>query len=238
MTFLEIINAVKENIEASTFPNLEDSQIKAWINSAQRWVCEGALVTGGVLVEHNFSFLETETQADTVDKQRRYELPSAADSILAFKADKNIELIDHLSYRHPLTKILKKDIEDKQEFKNLAGKGTPSHFCIEQGDLWLYKLPAHASNNNQAFTINMEYFAYLTDLSADGDTNILTIKYPEVLEFKATALGFLWSKDEQVGYYDGLAKEKLAEMITSDQMKKVIGVERGMAPLEGQELGA
>jgi len=37
--------------------------------------------------------------------------------------------------------------------------------------------------------------------------------------------------------YDGLAKEKLAEMITVDQTKKIIGLERGMRPLLGQQLG-
>jgi len=237
MNLLELREIIKSNLEGASIPNLTDAMFNRWINSAQRWVCEGSLVSGGILIEHNFSFLVAETQADTTDKQRRYALPTAADSILAFKADKNIELINHLSYRHPLIKVLKKDIEDNPKFRNLAGKGVPSHFCIEQSDIWLYPLPSHASNNNTAFTINMEYYGYLTDLSADGDTNVLTISYPEVLEFKATALGFLWIKDEQVSLYDGLAKEKLAEMITVDQTKKIIGLERGMRPLLGQQLG-
>lgn len=237
MTFTELREIVKSNLEGADIPNLTEAMLSRWINSAQRWICQGSIVSAGLLIQHNFSFLVTETEADTIDEQRRYDLPSASGDVLAFKSDKNIELIDYQNYRHPLTKLFKKDIEDKTKFRWLEGKGTPSHFAIEQGDIWLYPLPSHSTNNDTAFTINIEYYGYLTDLSADEDTNILTTSYPEVLEYKATALGFAWIKDEQAGYYDGLAKEKLAEIITEDQGKIMIGLERGIAPIEGQSLG-
>lgn len=239
MNFLELQTALNDNLEGSQFTTLTDAMKKHWINQAQRWSCEGqVIVPGSPMIQHNFSFLVCEAQANTVDEQRKYALPDGAVSgVWEFRKDKNIELVNSQNYRVSLTKFLKRDIEDDPNFSYLLGKGTPSHFCIEQFDLWLYKLPDHSCNEDTAWTINMEYYGYLADLSADVDTNVLTNKYHDLLEWKATELGFEWAKDTDASaFYGNKAIKRLLEIINNDQAIELGAVERGMQPVPGQSL--
>jgi len=161
MQFSEIQAAVNDDLETSHFTNWTADLTKRWINRAVRWACEGQVVlpqATGILpltVSHDFSFLTNEVQAGTIDEQRKYDLPdgSTAD-IWEWRKDKNIELIDASNYRVPLRKFHKRDIEDDPLFALLTGKGTPSHFCIEQFKLWLFCLPDHEWAKDPAW----EYF--------------------------------------------------------------------------------
>jgi len=238
MQFSEIQTIVNDNLEASQFENWTADLTKRWINRAVRWACRGRVITPAGLISHNFSFLINEVQCSTVDEQRKYDLPDGTTStIWKFRKDKNVELVDASSYRVPLTKFLKKDIEDDSDFAYLLDKGAPTHYCIEQSKLWLYPLPDHSANEDTAWTVNMEYYGYLPELSEDTDTNIFTVQHPELIEWKATALGMEWAKDEQVAYYDSKAKERLLEIITDDQEIDLGGIERGMEPSEDSQLG-
>jgi len=239
MQFSEIQTIVNDNLEASDFTNWTVAMTKRWINRAVRWACEGQVIGAGrLLISHDFSFLKNEVQAATIDEQRKYDLPDGSIStVWEFRKDRNVELIDVSNYRRPLTKLHKTDIEDDPDFAYLLDKGIPSHFCIEQSKLWLFPLPDHSFNEDTAWTINMEYYGYLSELSADADTNIFTLKFPDLLEWKATALGMEWSKDEQVAYFDNKAGEKLMRMITNDQAIDLGGIERGMVPSDGAQLG-
>lgn len=240
MQFSEIQTNVNDNLEASHFTNWTAALTKRWINRAVRWACDGQVLTaGGLLISHDFSFLINEVQASTVDEQRRYDLPDGSVSdVWEFRKDKNIELVDADDYRVPLTKLHKTDIEDDPQFAYLLGKGKPSHFCIEQKKLWLFPLPDHAANQDTAWTINMEYYGYLPDLSADADTNIFMLKFPELLEYKATALGFGWAKDTDAEQeYEAKAAKRLLELITNDQAIELGGIERGMQPTDGARIG-
>lgn len=244
MTFKELQDALNDNLEGSQFTNLTDDMRKNWINQALRWVCEGQVIVTDqfgktMMIQHDFSFLCCEAQASTVNEQRKYALPDGSvTGVLEFRKDKNIELVNSQDYRVPLTKVLKKDIEDDTSFSYLLGKGIPSHFCIEQYDIWLYKLPDHSCNEATAWTINMEYYGYLPALSADGDTNIITLKNPEVLEWKSTELGFNWAKDtDGVEIYGNRATKRLLEIINNNQAIKLGALERGCQPVDGQSLG-
>ncbi|MHC4345347.1 MAG: phage adaptor protein [Planctomycetota bacterium] len=240
MQFSELQTAVNDNLDAndSTFTNLTAAMTKRWINRAVRWACQGQVIAAGGLISHNFSFLINEVQASTIDEQRKYDLPDGTTAtIWEFRKDKNVELVNASSYRATLTKLHKTDIEDDPDFAYLLDKGKPTHFCIEQSKLWLFPLPDHSSNDDQAWTVNMEYYGYLPELSADSDANVFTLKSPELIEWKATALGMEWAKDAQVSYFENKAKEKLIEMITNDQAIDLGGIERGMQPADGAQLG-
>ena len=219
---------------------ITDTKKDSWINESQRWVCRGALfLPTGEKLKHNFSFLETENQGSTVDLQRRYALPTedAANNIRKFKVEISCELINYNDYRVPLTRLFKKDIEDRPKFVNTQDAGTPSHYCIQENDLCLFKLPDHSYNNDTAWTINLEYYGYLITLSDDDDNNILTNDWPEVLEWYATALGFRFGFDGQKAeYYESKAKEMLLAMIQEDQAKALTGIEEGMKPAQGQSM--
>lgn len=243
-TFAEIRAKIESNWPVGFCDNrpvpITKAQKDAWINESQEWVCRGALfLPTGEKLKHNFSFLETENQGSTENLQRRYALPTedAGSNIRKFKVEISCELINSENYRVPLTRLFKTDIEDRKIFANIADKGTPSHYCIQENDLWLFKLPDHSYNNNTAWTINLEYYGYLITLSADGDNNILTNDCPEILEWYATALGFRFGFDTELAeYYEAKAKEMLLALIQEDQAKALTGIEEGQKPAQGQSL--
>jgi len=240
MAFSDIQTNVGDYLESASFPAMTSAMIKSWINRAVRWACNGqVIIPGSPLISHDFSFLINEVQADTIEQQRKYDLPDGnTTDVWEFRKDKNVELINSLDYRVPLTKMFKRDIEDNVNFAYLLGDGTPSVFCIEQFMLWLFCKPAHENNDDEPWTINIEYYAYLPLLVEDTDTNVFTIKYPELIEWKATSLGFEWAKDTDAQQeYENKAIKRLLEMITNDHAVDLGGIEVGMSPMSGQSLG-
>jgi len=237
MTLANVRTNVSDNLEAADYADIDSAKLNRWINRSQRWVCKGVLfLPTAEKIQHDFTFLEAELEADTVDGQRRYDLPNATGGILAFKKEINIELIDYNNYRKPLVRLDKKEIEDRKKFQDTKDKGTPSHYCIEQNDIWLFPLPDHSVNNDTAFIINLDYYGWLTDLSDDGDTNWLITNEPEVVEWKATALGLEWQKDALASYFNQKAEQALYELIMDD-IARSTGEERGMRPDRGQCIG-
>lgn len=246
------LSALRTIIQAN-FPtgyhstDLTTAKVNEFLNDAQRWVCKGSIILPGALLNHNFSWLKQEVTRDTTTQIQTYSLPVASDSdwvtvpaggtVRRFKADSTCELINASDYRLPLIKQLKRNMEEKRDFRNTLGYGIPSYYCIDGDYLWLYRIPDHSYNSDEAFTINLEFYGYLADLSDDEDDNVLTDNYPDVLEYKATAAGFRFGFDvEKAEYYEGKAKERLAEMISADQNLTLSAIEEGMQPNEGQSL--
>ncbi len=227
---------------------LTTAKLTEFINKSQLWVCRGSLfLPGGIVLNHNFSFLKQEVTRPTVDETQRYSLPVAGDTdwitvpsggtVQKYKADYTCDLINSESYHSPLTKSLKKTLEEKDELRNALGYGIPKYYCIDGSFLWLYRIPAHGYNGDNAWTINLEFYSYLTDLSGDDDSNVLTDDYSDVLEWKATAAAFRFGFDiEQAEYYEGKAKEELARMISEDADRVLGALEEGLFPTEGQSL--
>ena len=219
--------------------DLDDDKTDEYINLAQRWVCR----------THNFTWMEQECTRDTVDSQRQYNTPTAADAswtdvnsgtVRKFKTEieNGCELLDADSYRKELTKAFKSDLKHKSIFKNTAAKGRPTYYCIEQGYIELWKLPDHTYNASTAWTIYLAFYGYLADMTSDTDTNAITDDYPEVLEYYATALGYRFGGDADMEqYWLDRAAQVLAEMIAEDVERKLSTIEEGIRPARGQSLG-
>lgn len=239
MQFSEIRAKVNDNLEGDDFTNLTVAMIDGWINDAVRWCCEGqVLLPNGQIISHDLSFLIREVQASTVDLQRKYDLPDGtATGVWEFRKDKNVELIDADDNRVPLTKMHKTDIEDDPDFAYLLDAGTPSHFCIEQLKIWLFCLPDHSSNSDVAWTFNFEYYGFAPLLVEDTDTNVFTTKFHELIIWKATAFGLEWAKDSSMDYYENKANKRLAEIVLNDQSFELGGIERGIVPNAGANIG-
>jgi hypothetical protein len=190
------------------------------------------------ILNYNFSWMKRECTADTVDSQRRYALPDGTGTIWDFKSEISCELVDSNSKRRPLTRKFKEDIENDPTYNDTTDTGRPNTYCIDQDSLWLYPLPNHAENSGSAWTVNLEYYGYLIDLSGDTDTNTITDDYPLLLEYGATELGYRYGQDvEQAEYYKGLKNEIFLEMIKADQQLELSGIEVGMQPRAGCGLG-
>lgn len=219
--------------------DLDSDKRDEFINLAQRWVCR----------RHNFTFMEQEIYCSTVDSQRRYGLPEAGDAdwtdILAgtvrkFKSEieNGVELVNSESYRVPLTKFYRSTIKNTAIFQDTAAAGTPSHYCIELENIELWKLPDHSSNSDTAWILYLAFYGYLPDLSASVTSNAITVQYPEVLEYYATALGFRFGGDaDQEQFWLGKAAVVLAEMIKEDVTRKLATIEDSIRPAGGQSLG-
>ena len=236
------LSAIRTRVQANWPTNyhsteLTDAKTDQFINDDLRKVCR----------LYNFTFMKQEVTQNTTDGQQKYALPTASDSnwsevesgtVRKFKAEISCELINEDSYRKPLTKVFKDTMENKTDFVDTAAAGTPTYYVMSQGYLWLYKKPDHSVNNNTAFVINLEFYGYLADMSADSDTNAVTDDYSEVLEYGATAAGFRFGMDVDLAeYWEGKFNEVLAEMMREDQIREYGILEEGMIPLEGQSLG-
>lgn len=198
---------------------------------------------------HDFTFMEQEIYRSTVDETRKYGLPTASDSnwtdansgtVRKFKSEieNGVELLDADSYRVPLTKFYKSNIKGSDYFRDTAAAGKPTHYCIEEENIELWKLPDHSYNSDTAWTLYLAFYGYLPDLSGDTDTNAITNQYPEVLEYYATALGYRFGSDADMEkYWLERAAQVLAEMIDEDNIRKYATVEDVIRPLKGQSLG-
>lgn len=212
---------------------LTDTVKDGFLNEALRWVCQ----------QHNFTFMETEANAETVDEQRRYLLPTESTDVndrqvLQFKSERSIELINSENYRVELTKRQKKSIEEDPEYIDTDQVGVPKVYDIKVGTIDLFPLPDHGQNDDTAWTVNFDYYGYLQAMSGDNDTNFVTDEYPRVLEFRAARDCFLHGGDkEEANYYKATADEVLGQMIREDGVRANAGLEEGFKPRDGQQIG-
>lgn len=219
--------------------DLDNDKTDEYINLALRWLCR----------KYNFTFMEMEVTRSTVDSQRQYSTPTAGDTdwtdvnsgtVRKFKTEleNGCELLDANSYRKELTKTFKSEIKHNKRFRDITSAGTPTHYCIEQEYIELWKLPDHSFNESTAWTIYFAFYGYLADLSSSNTSNAITTQYPEVLEYYATALGYRFGEDPNMEeYWLGKARQVLADMIAEDVQRKLSTIEEGMRPAAGQSLG-
>lgn len=233
VTRSDLRTRIAANINRDDVPDTADGLIDRWTNDAMRRVCRA----------HNFAFMEAHATRDTSDETRAYSLPTAGDTdwteidsgtVLRYRAEINCELINWDACRVPLTKKYKQDIEDDSRYKDTEGYGTPKCYSIQQDKLHLEPPPDHDSNNEEAWTIDFEYYGFLADFTSDTDHNSLTDNYPEVVEFLATALGFKYAREwDRARDYENDAKALIAEMLIEDNRNKYGNIEEGMQPRAG-----
>ncbi len=218
MALSDIRTRVAENINRNDIPDTAAGLIDRWVNDAQRRICRA----------HNFTFMEAEANTTLVVGQRNYSLPTASGTDLRFKVEISLELYSADSERIQLKRIFKQDAEKKTRFGGTDDTGTPSMYAIQKGQIYLYTTP------DTALTMNLEYYGFLDDLSADTDTNDLIDDYPEVVEALATAFGYRWAFEEERGdYWESKANALVSEMVKEDDSNKYGNIEEGMEPEEG-----
>lgn len=239
-TLTTIRDRVKENWPAEFHATeLTNAVITRYLNSVQRELCRA----------HNFAFMKQEVTRLTVDETQKYTLPTAGDAnwtevltgatVLRFKRDISLELINSQSYRVPLIKLHKQLLEDKKVLAKETGKGIPQYYDVDQKRIWLYKIPDHDYNDNTAWTMNFEFYGFLADVADDSsDNNELTNNHPLILEYGATARGFAFAQD-WVAYakWLNLAQEIFLIMLEEDTELQLSGQEEGFFPDPAQAVG-
>jgi len=224
MSLSDIRTRVANLVNRDDVPDSSAGVIDRMINDAQRRVCRG----------YDFTFMESEATSSTVDEQQNYSLPTASGSDLRFKTEISLELIDSDDSRVPLTRIFKQDAENKDKFRDSKEKGTPSYYSIQKGQIYLFPSPDHSDNDDSAWTLNLEYYGFLDDVSADADTNDLIANYPEVVEAVAVSMCFRYVfEEEKAEYWEGKASGMIQDMIQEEYKNKYGNIEEGMEPRDG-----
>jgi len=224
---------------------LTSTKLLALINEAQRWVCRGTWINPeGRRQNYNFDWLKRECTLSTVDEHQRYALPAGDTDdaggvrVWRFKEEISTELLDYQSHRRPLTRTYKEAIENDPTFADTSATGCPRAYVIDHNNIWLYPKPDHGHNNDVAWTINMEYYGYLPDLSDADPSNYLTAQCPEILKCKGLAGAYEVGHDyDSVGYWASKASELLIELVNEDMSAVNSGIETGMVPILGNALG-
>lgn len=219
--------------------DLTTTVLTRYANDLQRELCRA----------HNFAFMKQEVTRSTADETQKYTVPTAEASgttwtevivgsaILRFKRDISLELINSQSYRVPLIKLHKQLLEDKGILAKETGKGIPRYYDVDQGRIWLYQIPDHDFNADTAWTMNFEFFGYLTDLAAGGN-NEITDKHPLVLEYGITARGYQFAKDwEAASKWQAKAVDIFNQMVEEDTDLQLSGQEEGFFPDPAQSIG-
>lgn len=90
----------------------------------------------------------------------------------------------------------------------------------------IYPLPDGGSDYSDGeYHFVVPYYKYLTALSADGDTNWLTVNAAEYITFKAVAEAFARDWDEQrSAVWEQKAQVKYLEVVKKDKQYRVSGV--------------
>lgn len=218
---------------------LTTTVLTRYANDLQRELCRA----------HNFAFMKQEVTRSTVNVTQKYSVPTAEASgttwtevlagstILRFKRDISLELINSQSYRVPLIKLHKQLLEDKKILAKETGTGTPRYYDVDQDRIWLYQIPDHSYNADTAWTMNLEFFGYLADLAVGGN-NVLTNKHSLVLEYGITARGFAFAKDwASFNRWKQLALDIFSQMIEEDLDLQLSGQEEGFFPDPAQSIG-
>lgn len=239
MSMTDIRSDIQALLPSGYFANvLTDAKLLALINAAQRWVCRGTYINNeGRRVNHNFSWLTRECTQSTTDEQQRYSLPdgtlqdAGGQWIWRFKNEISAELIDYQSHRVPLVRTFKGQVENDPRFVDSADVGKPRAYVVDQQQLWLYPKPDHGLNNNSPWTINLEYYGYLPDLSVSEPSNYLTAHCPEILTREGLGAAYEVGHDyDNANYWHNKAQELLIELINEDVAGTHSGIETGLRP--------
>jgi len=131
----------------------------------------------------------------------------------------------------------KQILEDKRILAKETGEGIPRYYDVDQSLIWLYKIPKHSYNASTAWSMNFEFFGYLADLGT-GDNNELTDNHNLVLEYGATALGYVFGKDfKAADRWEQMAQDIFNQMIEEDTDLQLSGQEEGLFPDPAQSVG-
>lgn len=222
--------------------DLTNAIVARYLNAFQREICRA----------HNFAFMKQEVTRSTADETQTYTLPTAGDSnwtevlsdmtVLRFKRDISLELINSQSYRVPLIKLHKQLLEDKKILAKETGKGVPRYYDVDQKRIWLYKKPEHSYNANTAWTMNLEFYGYLADMTDDEESttnhNEISDNHPLILEYGATARGFMYGKDwTEFAKWTKMAQDVFTQMVNEDLDLQLSGQEEGFFPDPDQSIG-
>jgi len=104
--------------------------------------------------------------------------------------------------------------ELSREYSSDTDPGEPQDFAIFQREIMLRPVP------DDAYTLYWAFQGYARDLSAAGDANLWTEKYPTLVLYRAAEYGTVNTlEDERVPFFQGLTERELLRVVANDGMR-------------------
>lgn len=161
-----LLEKVGNNLARTGDPIIADYGI-VWVNEAQREVCNRA----------NFWFMSSVTELSLVQSDTEVALPSD------FKDEDAVWIKEDSPGGY--TELYPMEIEDHRRFHDHDTESEPREYRIDgSNELIIRPIP------DKAYTLKLDYWAYLADLVAAGASNDLVDNYSGILEAGATYRGF------------------------------------------------
>lgn len=171
MTFLELQNLVASWVDDVNFGYFTTTQVKTFLNNAQREVQKHLLQSGE-------NYYVVSSQTTLVADQTEYVLPSD------FLKLHRLEIVTSGSGVNEVTlKLNALSINERDQYA--IGNGTPQGYYIKKNRVVLAPAPA------SALTMRMWYSPRVTDLSGDSETPDVPADYHEYLAILAAIDCFL-----------------------------------------------
>lgn len=199
-TFAEIQGLVKRDLQRVGASTTVDSDVKTWINQAIR---------EDICLEYNWPFMFSEVTDPTVASQEDY-TPSTASTRLKeifwirFREDSSDEWVELEEL--PLRSLLMQWGEQTES--------RPSAWAMVDHDtVRLRPIP------DDAYSLAFALALFPAELSADSDTNFLTVYKPRLVEYATVRRGVLYfGLLERFQFWDGLYREEMAKAIRYDRL--------------------
>lgn len=204
MQYYEIISRVSTNVDrddlsGTSLASLGSSKIGRWTNDTRLDIAN----------KWKWQFYYTEATLDTVAASAYYPLPS--------------DYLDHFSVFCGDIKLTRYSLRNFDEnissdstgtIASNTASGTPYYYVLRGTQFQLYPTP------DDAYEINLRYYARPSNFSASGDYDVVSNAYPEAIIFGTTVRTALYLEDtynEQ--RFQQLYNAKLQEMLKNEREK-------------------
>jgi len=184
-TLAQLRTRVLDNLDRGGAASTEQGYVDNWINEAIR---------EDICAEHNFDFMEHQETVASVDGQEDYSFPDSSSGEL-FKDCRFIYFRKTSSDDY--WELPELDLRTLLQNFTAQTEGIPSAWARIGENKFRVRLIPDAST----YTFLCLTYEYPAALSADGDTNTLTVSYPRLVEFGGTARGFLRCGELQSAQY-------------------------------------
>lgn len=214
MTFLDIQNSVAYYLDDLNFGYFTPTQVKLWINNAQKEVQKRLLIAAN-------SRYNKCVQTTLIVKQSDYVLPSDFKKLMSLAA-----IISGTPPNETISPVV--PITTNQQFIAGTGIGTPTYYHFKRDRIVISPAPS------SALTMRMEYAYMVTDMVLDTDIPDAPGDYHELIALLAAEDGFI--KDGRVS---ALLEKKIKEYqdhLDADAQERNQDVPRGIVDI-GTEYG-
>lgn len=120
--------------------------------------------------------------------------------------------IDSGGSRSPLTPVT-----EMSQAVGHDSSGRPAFYAFHNGEITLMPVP------DGSYTLVVRYYARLSDLSADADTNDVLTNYPDLYLYAALTHAAVWAQDQEAAGVYNSAYEQAKRLVQQKDVQRRLG---------------